>query len=80
VGKGLILMPERDTTSAQVVWGYFNSDSVTRQHANTESPHLTRNCAEDRMPVFEKDTKGGIRKYFRNLALEFNRLVLCHQS
>jgi hypothetical protein len=76
----LVLVSESDPSATQVVGGQFHCHPIACKNSNPKPSHLTGNGAEYGVSVLQENAERGVGEYLGHLALEFYRLVFCHQT
>ena len=56
----------------------LHGDLVTGKNADVVHAHLSRDMAQNHMPVFQFDPERGVREILDDLSLHFNYVFLGH--
>jgi hypothetical protein len=64
--------------ATEIVGRHLDGDPIPLQDADAEAPHVAAEGGKHGVPVREEHPECRVRKYFRNLPFELNRLFLGH--
>src|SRR5688500_14564622 len=73
-------VPISDSSARKIVWRKFERYAITDQHTNLELRHLAGRVRQNRVPVFEQNSKVAVRKNLRDHSLHFDSALLRHSA